>query len=391
MDASTSPGLAIGGPTSAAWREEILARAEGLRFLQGWIRAHPETRDVSECADSISRHLDAARVAAGGGPETGRIARRWNRFTRSSFERALANLDMAEIDLLRLSPVVLEGALPSIQAHVNRFLAKDDPRRLELDRLIGEQHEAQRRLTGKQLGARPRLRGNHHEAKPRLSHSERELLLNALFAANTQRRRNLARVRSFRNMLRGGTFMALFLAVALAWIGLAWPQAIPLCFTPETGGTVTVACPQAVQGLGSAALLHERDITGEIARTVRPSDILLVEFVGLLGAVLSVTALLRSVKRGTATPYNVPFLLAVLKVPTGAVTAVAGIILMRADFVPGLSALDSPAQILGWALVFGIAQQLVTRVADDRASTLLEDVGGRGAGGDRPLRNPPQA
>ena len=388
MDASTSPGLAIGGPTSAAWREEILARAEGLRFLERWILANPEPGrgDISGCAHSITRHLDAARVAAGGGPETGRIARRWNRFTRSSFERALANLDMAEIDLLRLSPVVLEGALPSIQAHVNRFLAKDDPRREALDRLSSELHEAQRRLSSKQLGARQLLRGKHQ-----LSSSQRELLLNALFAANTQRRRNLARVRSFRNMLRGGTFMALFLAVALAWIGLAWPQAIPLCFTPETGGTVTVACPQAVQGLGSAALLHERDITGEIARTVRPSDILLVEFVGLLGAVLSVTALLRSVKRGTSTPYNVPFLLAVLKVPTGAVTAVAGIILMRADFVPGLSALDSPAQILGWALVFGIAQQLVTRVADDRASTLLEDVGGRGAGGDRPLRNPPQA
>jgi hypothetical protein len=59
---------------------------------------------------------------------------------------------------------------------------------------------------------------------------------------------------------------------------------------------------------------------------------------------------------------------------------------MRADFVPGLSALDSPAQILGWAIVFGIAQQLVTRVADSQASTMLDNVGGWGAAGDRPLK-----
>ena len=79
--------------------------------------------------------------------------------------------------------------------------------------------------------------------------------------------------------------------------------------------------------------------------------------------------------------------MAVFKLPTGAVTAVIGLLLMRADFVPGLSALDSPAQILGWAVVFGIAQQLVTRFADVQASTMLESVGGRGAAGDRPLKS----
>jgi phytoene dehydrogenase-like protein len=66
--------------------------------------------------------------------------------------------------------------------------------------------------------------------------------------------------------------------------------------------------------------------------------------------------------------------------------AVVGLLLMRADFVPGLSALDSSAQILGWAVVFGIAQQLVTRFADSQAAGLLENVGGRGAAGDRPLQ-----
>jgi hypothetical protein len=57
---------------------------------------------------------------------------------------------------------------------------------------------------------------------------------------------------------------------------------------------------------------------------------------------------------------------------------------MRGGFVPGLSALDSSAQIISWAVVFGYAQQLVTRFVDEQAHAVLEDVGGRGPAGDRP-------
>jgi hypothetical protein len=36
-----------------------------------------------------------------------------------------------------------------------------------------------------------------------------------------------------------------------------------------------------------------------------------------------------------------------------ALVAFLGLLLMRGQFVPGLSALDTSAQILAWALVFG--------------------------------------
>ncbi len=65
--------------------------------------------------------------------------------------------------------------------------------------------------------------------------------------------------------------------------------------------------------------------------------------------------------RGTSTPYSLPVALALLKLPTGALTALLGLLLMRGNFVPGLSALDSSAQIIAWAIVFGYAQQLLTR------------------------------
>jgi hypothetical protein len=65
----------------------------------------------------------------------------------------------------------------------------------------------------------------------------------------------------------------------------------------------------------------------------------------------------------------------VLKLPTGALTAVLGLLLMRGGFIPGLSALDSSAQIIAWAIVFGYAQQLLTRFVDQQANTVLENVG----------------
>jgi hypothetical protein len=59
--------------------------------------------------------------------------------------------------------------------------------------------------------------------------------------------------------------------------------------------------------------------------------------------------------------------------------------LMRGQFVPGLSALDTSAQILAWAVVFGYAQQLFTGLVDAQAQTVLDDVGGKDAPSTRAL------
>jgi hypothetical protein len=77
---------------------------------------------------------------------------------------------------------------------------------------------------------------------------------------------------------------------------------------------------------------------------------------------------------GTSTPYGLPVALAVLKVPAGALTAVAGLLLLGGGFAPGFSNLDSQRQILAYALVFGYAQQIATRLVDDRAQTVLNKV-----------------
>jgi hypothetical protein len=50
---------------------------------------------------------------------------------------------------------------------------------------------------------------------------------------------------------------------------------------------------------------------------------------------------------------------------------------MRGAFIPGLSDLDSSAQILAWAVIFGYAQQIFTRVVDQQATVVLEQVRGQ--------------
>ena len=105
--------------------------------------------------------------------------------------------------------------------------------------------------------------------------------------------------------------------------------------------------------------------------TPRPQDILLVEFVGLLAAALAAALAIRHV-RGTSDPYSIPLALAFLKLPTGALTALLGLVLIRAGLVPGIDSLDSSAEVIAWALVFGYAQQLFTGVVDRQARSVLE-------------------
>src|SRR5262249_42903196 len=102
-------------------------------------------------------------------------------------------------------------------------------------------------------------------------------------------------------------------------------------------------------------------------------DVTIVALMGVLGGALSATFAIQKL-RGTSTPFAVPVALAFFKLPAGALTAIAGLLLIQGDFVPGLSQLDSHGQILAYALVFGVAQHLVTRFVDQRANDVLSSL-----------------
>ena len=199
---------------------------------------------------------------------------------------------------------------------------------------------------------------------------------------------NLLRVRSFRNVLIVTSAVMTLIAVGIAVLGFISPSVVPLCFQPERSGQTVVVCPTGQSALldtGQESGPAAPDVDDVVKRTAGHADLLVVELIGLTAAAVAAATALRGI-RGSSEPYGLPVALATLKLPMGAVTAFLGLLLMRGQFVPGLSALDTSAQILAWALVFGYAQQRFTRVVDQQAHSVLDTVRGKKTAGEPPAR-----
>jgi hypothetical protein len=351
----SAPGLHVGGPANHSWRETALTRVYEIRTLAanfitpGKVQT-PGNVQLPTLIDAIEGHLEAAEKAA-----AGKSSRR-ALISGSAVERTRSNLDAAEADLLRIAPLdYVAGQLPSILAHVRQHLPRHDPRRIHLEK-IATRSRAQA-LTGE----------------------DRNIIIATVRGAGSEARREGARVRSFRNVLLVTAGLMTLVALGLALLGIVRPETLPVCFRPED----KVVCPtqevdvpgqQAPAGTAATPAGSDRIAEAE-SNAVSSWDIPIIEGVGLIAAAIAGAAALRGT-RGTSTPYSIPVALAALKLPTGAVTALLGLLLMRGEFVPGLSALDFPAQILAWAIVFGYAQQLFTRLVDQRGQQVLDAVGG---------------
>jgi len=206
--------------------------------------------------------------------------------------------------------------------------------------------------------------------------AQRGRIASAVRGASSAALREQLRVRSFRNVIVAAIVAMVALAVGIAIMGFVRPTAVPLCFQPESEGRTTLVCPtnqSTTEPVAQGAGQSPRDIDALEHSTARPIDLFVVEMIGLAAAAVAATAALHGI-RGSSERYGLPVALAVLKFPTGAVTAVLGLLLMRGQFVPGLTALDTSAQILAWALVFGYGQQLFTRLVDQQAHTVLNGV-----------------
>jgi len=218
---------------------------------------------------------------------------------------------------------------------------------------------------------------------------ERGKIVTTVRAASSAALREHVRLRSFRNVVVVTALLMALLAIGVALTGFFRPTLIPLCFAPEESGKAVVVCPTAQSepfipaGGEPQPGVPVRDIDNVVEDTAKPQDLIVVELVGLTAAAIATAAAIRRIK-GSSERYGLPVALAALKLPTGAITAFLGLLLMRGQFVPGLSALDTSAQILAWALVFGYAQQLFTRLVDQQGQTVLDNV--RGA--DRPQSSP---
>jgi hypothetical protein len=381
MTDTDNPKSAVGRHT--VWCECMLTETLEIETITKWAAGVPQPErpewDTAACEafkTSIGEHLDLAKEAA--------KARRW--FRRGApLESARSHLDAAEADLLHLAPAdYVVGQMPSIVNHVCRHLQPTDPRRHEVERIAKQVAAHDARDVGRRGG---RDDVERHE-RATIVNNERGAIVGAVRGASTAALREQTRLRSFRNAVVGATAGMLFVAVGLVVIGFVSPKKLPLCFAPESGDEVTVVCPTEQSGPipddDDRPEVTATEVDAEIGRTVSEIDIFIVAVLGVAAAAVAAAAAIRKL-RGSSEAYGVPIALAVLKLPTGAVTAVLGLVLMRGGFVPGLSALDTSAQILAWAGIFGYAQQLFTRLVDQQAHTVLDSVrGGDKAIGPRP-------
>jgi hypothetical protein len=181
------------------------------------------------------------------------------------------------------------------------------------------------------------------------------------------------RVRAFRNIVLTATAGLMFLVVVLSVVGAVKPDALPLCFggPPTTVAQGQPAAPTPGPA-GIACPSEEAPPTPGIRqrRLPAPGDVSLVALIGLMGGGLSAAVAIRHL-HGSTTPYDIPVTLSLLKLPSGALSAIVGLLLIRGESVPGLSQLDNQPQILAYAFLFGIAQHLVTRLVDRQAQDIL--------------------
>jgi hypothetical protein len=307
------------------WVQNVAVQATALEArLDVLARRHTGDPDAEEVIKGVRRLIQRAREAA---YRDNPIPSRWAIWWRGTLiEASYQNLHAAEALIAELySGGEIDAELPEAVARVEAGLTREDPRRARAQTLRdlppGELAPAQLRKT-----------------------------IEIGYAAADRKH---TRLRSFRNLVLGATgAIGVFVAVFVVIVANN-PTWVPLCFMPDG----QASNPVCATGTASAS--------GE--------DVLIIALLGLLGGALAAAVAIRNLS-GTATPYEVPAALALLKLPFGAMTALGVLIAIGGDFVPGLSNLDSQPQILTYALVFGYAQQLLTGLIDRRGESLLAAV-----------------
>ncbi|GGP54800.1 hypothetical protein [Streptomyces abikoensis] len=283
-------------------------------------------------ADEAFAELQAAEDALSHGSHPGH---------RPNKHLAVANvhIDAAYGLMLRMAPLAdVQALIPGLVALVREQLPVTDERRKRAEEIAREICETP------------------------LTSDRRAALVGAVVTAQQALQREKLRALGFVRIVVIVSLGLAVMALAVALLGVWAPDVVPLCFRPEGIGVV---CPTGMEPPSDV-----KDLDEAFGRAVSKWDYPVVEMTGTVAASVAAALSLRHI-RGTSAPYNVPVALALLKLPMGALTAVLGLVLMRGDFLPGLSALDSSGQIIAWALIFGYAQQVFTKFVDDQGLAVM--------------------
>ncbi|MEP6651545.1 MAG: hypothetical protein ABJA74_16770, partial [Lapillicoccus sp.] len=263
------------------WVQDVRVSAELLETRLNALRGERGTHS-SPAQDALDAgvvlRLEAARNAAlRRDPVPSRVGNWWR---GTLIEAAYQNLHAAESLIALLYTVdEVEAEIPEAAARVEAGLARDDPRRIAaLELLDGKRGEPGRR----------------------------ERLSKAIEVGFGSSDADHARLRSFRNTVLIAAAVLTVLLVIFTLYVLSNPNDVPFCFTPAGGHTV---CPSG----DSTPSRH---------------DVVAVAILGVLGGMLSGIVSIKNMQ-GTSVPYDVPGALALLKLPLGALSAVAALIAIR--------------------------------------------------------------
>lgn len=246
-------------------------------------------------------------------------------------ERAWRALHDAEVYIAAADPD-LTARLPALRERVAPNLPEQDQRRRALDELS--------------------------PAIPPTA-ADRAVVVDAIRAAFDFSDEAHAAARALRNKLFVAALVLVGLNTLLGIVGFARPEFLPMCVERVD------AANHLVCAAGGA--------------TVGPADVWLTQVMGASGAIIATVVLLVR-RRPSLSPYILVGYQALIKVLLGALLAVIGVLVLGAGLGEGLIGLRDQAAVLVAAVVFGYAQQLGTRLLDNYADHLLDQV--------RPLPHP---
>ncbi len=296
---------------SSVWREQVRSRLADLAV---------ELDSLPAPAGCEGWHEDAQERLS----EAETIVRRkpslLGAWTGIDIEATWMRIHAIEVALVRLSaPEIIRAKLPGII---------DDG-----SHLLGDEHPRVKILRA-------------YQKRPDWPENERECLAHSIRAVYEASDKENVRLRSFRNVLLGTTLVLAIMAISFAIFGAVNPSAIDVLTTSSSSG---LAAPSSR------------------SRT----EILVIEMLGLISATVVGAVAIRHIQ-GTSAAYSVPMASLLLKLPTGALTALAGILMIRAGIVPGVQFASD--HLGGYALLFGASQQGFTGLVDRQAHSVLSSV-----------------
>jgi hypothetical protein len=207
--------------SASAWRAQALVEVEDIRTQLGWMGAMPGSPQDQALAEAVKKQLDQALFVINTRGPT------FSLLTGAQMQSARGYIDAATVNLLRVAPAQhLRSLLPNLLVEAQSHLRATDPRLQSLTDIYKRNNE-------------------------KLTDDERFSVVATVQAAQLEAHREQTRLQSYRNVILGVATVIAVVAAIVAVVGIRNPTSFPLCFAPESNGTVVVvSMPAALRRNG---------------------------------------------------------------------------------------------------------------------------------------------